>query len=70
MARGRGGGGGGGGISIDVDVNSPAVVFAILHGLTLLVFATRALKEPTSVVLFLVLFGASEPLSLSLTGRR
>jgi len=32
--------------------------FAILHGLTLLVFATRALKEPTSVVLFLVLFGA------------
>ena len=60
MARGRGGGGGGADISVNVDVNSPAVVFAILHGLTLLIFAIRALAEPTSVVIFLVLFGASE----------
>ena len=63
MARGgRGGGsrGGGADISVDVDINSPAVVFAILHGITLLAFAAKALAEPTSVVLFLVLFGASE----------
>ena len=63
MARGGRGGGSRGGdddISVDVDTNSPAVVFAILHGIALLAFATKALVEPTSVVLFLVLFGASQ----------
>ena len=60
---GRGGGSRGGGddISVDVtDINSPAIVFAILHAITLFAFTVKALAEPTTVVLFLVLFGASQ----------
>ena len=60
---GRGGGGsrgGGADISVDVDLNSPAIVFAVLYGIMLLAFASKALAEPTSVVLFLVVFGASQ----------
>ena len=45
---------------MNVVINSPAVVFAVLHGITLFAFAAKALAEPTSVVLFLVLFSASQ----------
>ena len=52
---------GGDGISLSVNVDSPAVVFAILHGITLLVYVVMMLAEPLSVFAFLVLFGAGKP---------
>ena len=55
MARGRGGGG-----SVSFSVSSPAVIFAILHGVMLLLFIAKTLTEPSSVFIFLVLFCASE----------
>ena len=50
----------GGGISLGVGVDSPAIVFAILHGITLLLYILAALAEPRSIHIFLMLFGASE----------
>lgn len=56
MARGRGGGGG---VSLSANVDSPAIVFAILHGITLLLYTAGVLTEPSPVSAFLV-FGANE----------
>ena len=58
MGRRGGGGGGGGGVSLSVNVDSPAVVFAVLHGITLLVYVVMMLAEPSFVFAFLMLFGA------------
>ena len=52
--------GGGGGVSLSVNVDSPAIVFAILHGITLLIYTGVVFAEPSAVYLFLVLFGASK----------
>lgn len=57
MAHGLGRGGGG---SLSVDVDSLAVVFAILHGIMLLLYVVMVLTEPSSVFVFLVLFGAGK----------
>ena len=55
MARGRDGGGG---ASLSVNVDSTAIMFAILHGITLLVYVVMMLAEPSFVFAFLMLFGA------------
>ena len=57
MARGRSRNSG---TSLSGEINPPAIVFATLHGITLLLYTVKAIAKPTSVFAFLVLFCASE----------